>query len=193
MAAIENIILFSVPTLTVICLVTDFISLLVFITLRQLFIRFWFIMQTIFQILSMIVCINYTLELHFNYPLALMSDLHCSILRYLEINLGSIATWILMYINIQRVLQVHWSKGSWKKAWVQSIVVFIVILANSIVFSPIIFELKVLSHSTYLGNGNLKKISFFENFELTLVLTFYRNIQSNKQNRRSSQILWLPN
>lgn len=156
MSAIENIILYSVPTLTVICLATDFISLLVFVTLRKLFVRFWFITQTVFQILSMIVCINYTLELHFNYPLALMSDLHCSIMRYLEINLSSIATWSLMYINIHRVLQVYWSKGCWKKTWVQAIVIFILTSANSIILSPIVSELKVINHSEFLGNGNLK-------------------------------------
>lgn len=123
------------PVILTVCLFSDIMTFNIFIKLKKLQSRNLFLWNSFFQILTILSGSSYILSSSFNVKLSISM---CKVVRYININLNSITTWTLVYINLERLLKIYLNNFQfWKKRKFQIFIIGIIILENSVVNLPI--------------------------------------------------------
>ena len=135
------------PSIIIIsCVIVDFLSLCIFLKIENTTYGFFYCLLSAFQLLTSIVIIKYPLIFNYNFSIELTSNFACKLVHYCEVNFASIATWFLVYINIDRVFNLYDILERFRRKSIGKITVSIfIILFNSILLGRMIIDFRIVT------------------------------------------------
>lgn len=154
------------PVILTVCLFSDIITFNIFVKLKKIQSRNLFLWNSFFQILTILSGLSFILSSSFD---VMLSKSMCKLVRYININLNSITTWTLVYINIERLLNIYLNNFEfWKNGKFQIFIIGIIILENSVVNVPIAINrfdiLEPNNTSNFFKKKNKQTLQFIRNF-----------------------------